>query len=579
MRGNHMNIKKVISLGIVSFVLPVLLCGCACHADEPTDQEPTPVEPTLKQLDTPTNVRVEADEHVYWNEVPNSASYVLRINSYQQDVGNALNYSISSIIDSHIGYDIETTLHIAVKAKGNQITFLDSEWSSEITYNYTKRDESSPQKESLLPPADIACVNNVITWTANAKAFGYEICFNNDAEFVKTTTSTSYDVSRLFVDAVEFTFQIRCIALDHETYNNSAWSNAVTASIKEDGTQAFPYLIPDSRRFYQYFGSNAVSSSEGKYYRITQDFNLNGVDCLEVPLFKGYLDGDGHSVNDISLGSVNDEYAPTYYVCWIIKNYGTIVNLNFVRPKLKASYNYDSDQQRVLRTGMIAENYGTISNVKVLNGNFDSQINEINEAAGHDASPVLLSGALCSYNKGIIDRVTIKDTKVKGYANAENNKGSTYSCVGGLIGTNDDGGTISNCLTSNITISSEGRGGYYVFLQGGGQVYSWASYMIGNNAGLVSKCVTYKHSEDSLSSKATALADYMGVENFYGLVAGRSSGTYEDVYAVKTNNVSNFQGSDTSALSDHVKTTINEVSDTITSWDYWSIVNGELVIS
>lgn len=37
----------------------------------------------LTALPTPINVRVESDNYVYWDEVPNASSYMIKINDYQ----------------------------------------------------------------------------------------------------------------------------------------------------------------------------------------------------------------------------------------------------------------------------------------------------------------------------------------------------------------------------------------------------------------------------------------------------------------------------------------------------------------
>lgn len=102
----------------------------------------------LTALPTPINVRVESDNYVYWDEVPNASSYVIKINGYQESVGNTLKYSIGAIMDSKIEYDVPTQVHIYVKAKGNQILYSDSEWSEECTYTYTKFSESEDKDDN-----------------------------------------------------------------------------------------------------------------------------------------------------------------------------------------------------------------------------------------------------------------------------------------------------------------------------------------------------------------------------------------------------------------------------------------------
>ena len=73
----------------------------------------------------------------------------MNINGFQESINSALKCSVSSIMDAHIEYNTPTLLAISVKAKGNQITFLDSDWSNEISYTYTKIEPVDPNKETL----------------------------------------------------------------------------------------------------------------------------------------------------------------------------------------------------------------------------------------------------------------------------------------------------------------------------------------------------------------------------------------------------------------------------------------------
>lgn len=64
----------------------------------------------LTKLPTPTITEVH-DDYVYWNEVPNASSYIIRINDIQESIGNSLKCSIAAIMDAKLEINIPTELH------------------------------------------------------------------------------------------------------------------------------------------------------------------------------------------------------------------------------------------------------------------------------------------------------------------------------------------------------------------------------------------------------------------------------------------------------------------------------------
>lgn len=172
----------------------------------------------LTELPTPT-IREVSNNYIYWDEVPNASSYVLKINDYQENVGNNLKYSISAMMDSRIESNVETLLHIYVKANGNHTFFSDSKWSNEFTYSYTK--ESTNSLKELDVPKLESYENNTIRWSNVEHAVGYEILINDT--ILKTTAYTYYQVTE-FENDCEFTFQIRALSAQNSTYSNSNWT-------------------------------------------------------------------------------------------------------------------------------------------------------------------------------------------------------------------------------------------------------------------------------------------------------------------------------------------------------------------
>lgn len=188
-----------------------IFCLTSCDISSNPSKLPTPL------------IRDVKDNYVYWDEVPNANSYILKINDYQESCGNSLKYSISSIIDSRIDANVPIELHIYVKAIGNQVLYADSEWSIEYKYTYIKNANSSGTLNSKLSvPTNIDYVNNSqIRWDVVDGAIAYEIEVNSDGEIIMYNRSTNYlDLS--YLKSTSFIYRIRSLASD--TSKNSDWS-------------------------------------------------------------------------------------------------------------------------------------------------------------------------------------------------------------------------------------------------------------------------------------------------------------------------------------------------------------------
>ncbi len=117
--------------------LAVLLCLNLIACDLSFNKDGGEVAANLTKLPTPV-IKNVVNDYVYWEEVPNASSYIVKINDYQESAGNQLKYSIASVMDSRVEENTPTELHIYIKAKGNQVLYSDSEWSNEFSYTYTK---------------------------------------------------------------------------------------------------------------------------------------------------------------------------------------------------------------------------------------------------------------------------------------------------------------------------------------------------------------------------------------------------------------------------------------------------------
>ncbi len=197
----------------------LLLCSALSSCDFDSNNISGIQEVT--KLPTP-NIREVLDNYVYWDEVPNASSYIIKINSYQENAGNQLKYSISSIMDNRIESNVPTELHIYVKANGNQILYSDSDWSSEYVYTYTKK-TNVVSKTKLDWPTNIQMENSIISWDEVPNANGYQLRIEGDSN-VYSTARTQYDVSSLFNETTEFKVQLKSVASEFSNYSDSDWT-------------------------------------------------------------------------------------------------------------------------------------------------------------------------------------------------------------------------------------------------------------------------------------------------------------------------------------------------------------------
>lgn len=211
----------------------------------------------LTELPTPT-IREVSSNYVYWDEVPNASSYVLKINDYQENVGNNLKYSISAMMDRRIVSNVETLLHIYVKANGNHTFFSDSKWSNEFTYSYTKVDSSSELNMLDTPVFSYDCFNNLIEWKHVENADGYELKINGKSIILPRTINSTY--SPEVQKNMRFTFSMRALAPNDSNYNNSNWSREISYKYlpEENGNEEIDSYCDESVELGIGYGYNFI---------------------------------------------------------------------------------------------------------------------------------------------------------------------------------------------------------------------------------------------------------------------------------------------------------------------------------
>ena len=213
-----------------------------------------------------------------------------------------------------------------------------------------------------------------------------------------------------------------------------------------DGTEASPYLIQTASDLTTLASlTNAAATKEyaSKYYKLTADINMTGVDYVSVSrangdantpsgaAFTGTLDGDGYIISNITLHPYYG-YAYTYGLIGYLGTGGTVKNLGVENIRL----NGDSGQR--LRIGGVAGviNGATIQNCYVRTAYFRATANVPTFCGGIAGYAVGSAGTITNcYSTGI----------TLDLANTGNS--------GGILGSSGGTGyTAANCYTTNTKV-------------------------------------------------------------------------------------------------------------------------------
>ena len=188
--------KTVFKTCLVIFAA-ILFAGCAQK------------EGSDNKLQPPYSLKVSSDNVLTWSIVKGAAAYLPNINGEdcEEVVSNQLALS-----------DVASGGHlvIKVKAKGDGITWLDSEWSEELEYNMAV---------ALDAPIPIVS-GKTVSWEAVEGASKYEYNINGS---LVLTDATTIDLSEYLAE--RYTICVRALPSDTKLNTASAWSSEVVVSI------------------------------------------------------------------------------------------------------------------------------------------------------------------------------------------------------------------------------------------------------------------------------------------------------------------------------------------------------------
>ena len=256
------------------------------------------------------------------------------------------------------------------------------------------------------------------------------------------------------------------------------------------GTEESPYIIRD------YVDFNNIRFQSDKFYILEQNINMADKNWVSISVFSGVLDGNGHSISNISYSFTMDDDISEFYTGLVSLNTGTIKNLDII------NVNLQFNTLNEISLGVIAtRNSGTIDNVYI----------ELYVDATTYGSATI--GGVSMYNSGVITNSNSNVTMIV-------NAGSMVNIAG--ISAQNYNGTIKQSYSLVDLDGTAASGNCYVGGIAGitsrGKIYD--SYSTGN---LVSVC---SDSQYSHVGGITAKIDNGEIKNtfFHGDVYTYSGG-------------------------------------------------------
>ena len=142
-----------------------------------TEPEKNPIK-----LSTPI-ITINENGLVSWNAIENASNYIYQINNNDEQ------------ITSNLYVQLQDGQTIKVKALGDGINYVDSEYSTNLTYTTPV----IPDPVELDTPVVTINEDGLATWSTIENAIGYEYIINNQT--IQTTTTTIFTASEICVIA------------------------------------------------------------------------------------------------------------------------------------------------------------------------------------------------------------------------------------------------------------------------------------------------------------------------------------------------------------------------------------------
>ncbi|MBR7091378.1 MAG: hypothetical protein IKC79_02875, partial [Clostridia bacterium] len=278
----------------------------------------------------------------------------------------------------------------------------------------------------------------------------------------------------------------------------------------------------------------SMNGSSGKFM-VINDISMSGYTTM-LGSFAGTLDGQGFT---ISGWAVNDGSNLTY-AGMIQQNSGTITNLKISNCTLKND-NQTSTDCDIWAGILCGINTGTISKVHITGGSVDARRGVWSYY--YDA----YVGGIVGRNTGTITKSSVTSVSIYGRAESNQHEGRTY--VGGIAGTTAGSSNINNSYVKSCTITAESKGEWLIFV-GRGRPYTHVGGLIGySEACTISNVVVYGNSVTSYR-----ICNENFGAGYGGTIVGWGTTSSSNVYGMSTDTVRmqfTCDGSDT-YISNHV---------------------------
>ncbi len=227
--------------------------------------------------------------------------------------------------------------------------------------------------------------------------------------------------------------------------------SAEVTSLTGDGSETAPYEIssPDELLFAVGKLNASDGNYTGKYYKLTSDVDLDGVDIPMINSFSGVFLGNGKAIKNLSITDTSGAVVTTAYgIGFIHKLSGRIQDVTFddayIYSNVDASANGYSGAAVV--AAEICQN-GIVSSVTVKNSTVDAGL--VPKTGG--ITSMNSSGAKKGSVVGIIRNCVVEDTLlIGGPRSAGNGYGLMMGGIAGYSATSN----IENCLVRNVTIQA-----------------------------------------------------------------------------------------------------------------------------
>lgn len=196
------------------------------------------------------------------------------------------------------------------------------------------------------------------------------------------------------------------------------------------------------------FKNNILVSGAPRKILLINDITFTGYTGLGIWPADRILDGGGNTISGVyrDLTTTTGTYAEVPHTGLFSHNLGTIRNLTLNNWQLCES-NHDHTLSDTHIAGLLcAENRGTIENVIIKNSKLYFDEGSLDQ----DTQNYAKVGLLCGYNTGTITNCTTSGNYVNVYVASHYQ--NAYAYVGGIVG-QSAGGTITGCLSSNNAIT------------------------------------------------------------------------------------------------------------------------------